>query len=179
MTMGKRNHRRMAGAVLAFCMLLAAAGCSPQSSSIPSYDDPAGLEQVMYRLSPWEDGSPDRSHDGRTPPEWMSDRAVFARWAARYIENERRGQYRKDYQPFAVPSSVEQAVAEQRAFEQAELDAREERMRQHEAEVAQAQAEREQQNGLEAQEQAQQEAEANTGFSSDEQADAENVGVTE
>lgn len=101
--------------LLNFALLLSA--CNSLASGVPNYQDSAGFDRVMLSLSPWEDGSPDRSNDGRTPGEQNSDRQVFRRWFQRYIENEVYAQHSKDYRPFDVPATVAEAVEDQRKFE--------------------------------------------------------------
>jgi hypothetical protein len=96
---------------------LSLAACSPSNRAVPRYDDPEGAAQAMLTLSPWNDGSPDRSNDGRTPGDWDSDRQTFARWFARYMRHEVGLQHQRDYQPFPVPSTIAQAIEQQRTFE--------------------------------------------------------------
>lgn len=99
------------------------AACSPTAQSIPHYTDAAGVTRVLKSLSPWKDGSPDRSHDGRTQGDPDSDRQLFLRWFMRYGNHEEYAQHSRDYEPFDVPGSVREAIDQQRKYEQ-ELVAR-------------------------------------------------------
>ena len=103
---------------ISYALLFAAAplvvACDVKSNSVP-VDDPDGITQTARSLSPWADGSPDRSEDGRTPGEPGSDRRLFLEWLQRYHAYRQYGQYDRDYQPQRVPSSVGALIAEQRA----------------------------------------------------------------
>ena len=102
---------------LALLTPLVLAACSASSGSIPHYNDAAGVERAAASLSPWEDGSPDRSNDGQTPGEVNSDRQIFRRWFQRYRVNETVHQHERDYEPFPVPGGLAAAIDEQRNFE--------------------------------------------------------------
>jgi hypothetical protein len=115
--------------LLSLAVALTACGSSQR---IPHYEDVEGAKRVMMTLSPWEDGSPDRSNDGRIVGEEQSDRQVFARWFKRYYENEVLFQHDKNYQPFDVPSTPAKAVQQQRQYEseqQARQAAKDDRQR--------------------------------------------------
>ncbi|HEX8414977.1 MAG TPA: hypothetical protein VF637_13985, partial [Sphingomicrobium sp.] len=91
--------------------------CGAQSRAIPDYTDKQALKDVLLTLSPWQDGSADRSRDGNTPGEQNSDRRVFGRWFDRYRNHELTHQHDRDYKPFDVPGSVGAAINQQRQFE--------------------------------------------------------------
>ena len=67
--------KRILLALAAVGVLLAA--CGPKSADIPRYDNTDAASTIVQSLSPWADGSPDRSHDQRTPGQEGSDRLLL------------------------------------------------------------------------------------------------------
>ena len=112
------------------CVLLAA--CSPKSRAIPRFDDTDGAMEAAQTLSPWPDGSPDQSHDQRTPGQDGSDRQLFGKWFIRYAEHEQYTQHDANYRPFPVPSSIGDAIKDEQRYE-VEDAARERRRAEKEA----------------------------------------------
>lgn len=100
---------------LVFMLMLIACGAS--SRPMPNLTDQADVEAAISSLSPYEDGSADRSPDGRYPGQSASDRRVFLRWIRRVAEHETYARYSESYEPFPVPSTIGEALAQQRAFE--------------------------------------------------------------
>lgn len=110
-----RSASPLTRAWLALALLTAA--CSPTARSVPRYDDVAGYTRVVASLSPWKDGSPDRSRNHDTWPEGGSDRYLFRLWFQRYSQHEESGPYEKHYVPFDVPATVADAIDVERKLQ--------------------------------------------------------------
>lgn len=105
---------------LAMAAGLLLAACKPTSRPVPRYDDMPGKMAALASLSPWADGSPDRSDDHRSSGEHGSDRKVFLNWLTRYEDYEYNTQGDRNYIPFPVPSTIGDAIADERQFEKDE-----------------------------------------------------------
>ena len=103
--------------VLPLAMALALLACNARDRRMPDLSDADATADVVMTLSPWEDGSPDRSSDGRTMGDYEGDRQTFIRWVMRWATYEGMHEHERDYKPFDVPSTISGAIAQQHAFE--------------------------------------------------------------
>lgn len=135
-------------------MALLLTACSPARQPMPNLESRDQIARALARLSPWEDGSPDRSNDKRTPGEENSDRQVFGRWVMRNAIHEAYDQHDRDYVPIPVPWTVGQAIRDQRDYEARMAVLRERREAKESAEQARVEAARQAEHARQAAEKA-------------------------
>lgn len=104
-----------------FAVLLFATGCNGLvGSNMPDPHDEVAVKRALFKLNPIAPGGQPREDGMYNLGQPGSDRYLFMQWVSRYDDIDAIRRDNIDYRPAPIPSSVAEAIKQERSAEDAQ-----------------------------------------------------------